>query len=316
MSNTKRKVGVKIVKWILLAFLALIAFYFIYQAIACIINTKKAYKNLETYNVKTVNLSYGKMTYIDEGDGEVILSIHGIFGGYDQAYETVKNKKDTNRILAPSRFGYLGSSIKGEGSPKEQAKAYKELLDYLGIEKVFVLATSAGGTPAIRFALDYPEYVKGLILYCSAMPMDQKPETFIEYQAPPKPLLSNYAMHLISPLFPAVMGMPSSTVKTILPVSERKEGVILDGKLTNPDMERNFDDYDIENLQMPTLILHSEDDNVASFKKVEKAKHRFPNLTIKAFPTGGHMMVGNSEAIEFELNTFIVNNSWAYKKPS
>jgi len=114
------------------------------------------------------------MTYVDVGEGDVILSVHGIFGGYDQAYDNVKNRTSQNRVLAPSRFGYLGSDVKGEGTPMEQAAAFEELLDYLDIDQVFVLATSAGGTPAIRFALDYPERIKGLILYCSAMPGQRK----------------------------------------------------------------------------------------------------------------------------------------------
>lgn len=94
-----------------------------------------------------------------------ILSVHGMFGGYDQAYETVKTRKSKNRLIAPSRFGYLGSDVKGDGSPKAQADAFAELLNFLDIDSAFVLATSAGGTPAIRFALDYPERVKGLIFF-------------------------------------------------------------------------------------------------------------------------------------------------------
>jgi pimeloyl-ACP methyl ester carboxylesterase len=199
----------------------------------------------------------------------------------------------------------LGSDVKGEGTPKEQAEAFHELLDSLKIDKVFVLGTSAGGTPAIRFALDYPERVKGLILFCSAMPVNEKPDKYSEYQAPPKPLLSNYAMYLISPLMPSIMGMPASTVKVIMPVAERKEGVLLDGKFTNPDMERNFHDWPIEELKIPTLIVHSEDDNVASFEKVVAAKDRFPDLTMVTFPDGGHMMVGHDKEIDEAVDAFI-----------
>ena len=170
---------------------------------------------------------------------------------------------------------------------------------------MFILGTSASGTPAIRFALDYPERVKGLILFCSAMPVNEKPDKYLEYQAPPKPFLSDYAMCLISPLMPLVMGMPTSTIKDIMPIAERKEGVILDGKLTNPDMERNFEEYPIEELKVPTLIFHSEDDKVASFKKVEAVKHSFPNLIVVTFPDGGHMMKGHSEEIDKVLDDFI-----------
>lgn len=44
-----------------------------------------------------------------------------------------------------------------QGGRQEQAAALLELLDTLNIEKVYVLGASAGGTPAMRFALDDPE---------------------------------------------------------------------------------------------------------------------------------------------------------------
>ncbi len=77
----------------------------------------------------------------------------------------------------------------GDGTPKEQAAAYVELLDQLGDRSGLYLGTSSwGGTPAIRFALDYPERVKGLILYCSAMPVTET-RKFLEYQAAPEPFV-------------------------------------------------------------------------------------------------------------------------------
>ena len=185
MTKEKGKARNRIMKWLAFGLLAVVVLYFAVQGIRCIYGLNQAKSKLSTYDVKVANLSYGAMTYVDEGEGEVILSVHGLFGGYDQAYENVIVRSGKNRVLAPSRFGYLGSDAKGEGSPKDQADAYVELLDQLGIDQVFILGTSAGGTPAIRFALDYPERVKGLILYCSAMPVTEKPESFIEYQAPP-----------------------------------------------------------------------------------------------------------------------------------
>ncbi|HHX13429.1 MAG TPA: alpha/beta hydrolase [Clostridiales bacterium] len=305
MIKGRKKIKNGKIKWLLGAFLAIIILYFLVQGVRCAAGLHKAQDKLNSYETKVADLSYGSMAYVDVGEGVTILSIHGIFGGYDQAYDSVKNRESKNRLLAPSRFGYPGSEVKGNGTPAEQAAAFKELLDYLEINQVFVLGTSAGGTPAIRFALDYPERVKGLILFCSAMPVNEKPDTYIEYQAPPEPLISDYAMYLISPLMPSLMGMPASTVKSIQPVSERKTGVILDGKLTNPDMERNFEQYSIEELEVPVLILHSEDDPVASFEKVKNIQHRFPKLTLVSFPDGGHMMTGHGEEIDEALDNFM-----------
>ncbi|MDD5900859.1 MAG: alpha/beta hydrolase [Lachnospiraceae bacterium] len=249
------------------------------------------------------------MSYVDKGSGEIILSVHGIFGGYDQAYDTCKDYASGYRILAPSRFGYLGSDILGRGTPAEQAAAYVELLDQLKIDKVFVLATSAGGSIAIRFALDYPERTKGLILYCSAMPPAAKPVKYAEYAGPPAFLCNDYAMFLMNPLFEPVMGMASSTIYGMLPVGERKVGVILDASVTNPDMARNYDSYRVEDLQVPTLILHAKDDKLASFEEVEKALDRFPNCTLVSFETGGHLMTGHEAEVKKAVMEFIKGNA-------
>lgn len=285
--------------------LLLIAAYFIVQGIRCSIAVKESKERLAVYGAKTVHLSYGNMSYVDTGEGETILSVHGIFGGYDQAYDTCKDFSSDYRIIAPSRFGYLGSDIMGDGTPAEQATAYVELLDKLGIDKVYLLATSAGGSVAIRFALDYPERTKGLILYCSAMPFTEKPEKYSEYAGPPAFLCNDFTMFLISPLFDPIMGMEPSTIYSMLPVGDRKNGVVLDASVTNLDMARNYDDYCIEELQVPTLVFHAKDDKLASYTDTEKAVKRFPNCTFIPFESGGHLIAGHGEEIKEAVSKFI-----------
>ena len=291
--------------FISLSLFLLISIYFAVQGIRCSTAVREGMNRLAEYGAKTIRLSYGDMTYVDKGEGEVILSVHGIFGGYDQAFDTCKDFVSEHRILAPSRFGYLDSAILGKGTPAEQAAAYVELLDKLKIDKVFVLATSAGGSIAIRFALDHPERTKGLILYCSAIPPAEKPEKHPEYAGPPEFLCNDYAMFLLSPLFELIMGMDSSTIHSMLPVSKRKEGVVLDASITNPDMARNYDTYIIENLQVPTLVLHAKDDKLASYADAEKASGRFPDCTFVAFETGGHLMAGHKNEVQEAVRTFI-----------
>lgn len=287
--------------------LLVISIYLLIQGIRCHIAVNESRERLAAYEAETITLSQGNMTYVDKGEGEVILSVHGIFGGYDQAYDTCKGFISDYRIIAPSRFGYLGSDILGNGTPAEQATAYVELLDRLGIEKVYLLATSAGGSVAIRFALDYPERTKGLLLYCSAMPFKEKPEKFSEYAGPPVFLCNDFAMLLISPLFEPVMGMDPSTIYSMFPVGDRKDGVILDASVTNPDMARNFDSYQIESLQVPTLIFHAKDDKLASYEDTMNALSRFPTCTFISFETGGHLMVGHSGEIEKAVSEFVTD---------
>ena len=285
--------------------LLVLAIYCIVQGIRCGLAVKESKGRLATYNAQTAALSYGDMTYVDSGEGEVILSVHGIFGGYDQAYDTCKDFCSDYRIIAPSRFGYLGSDVSGNGTPARQAEAYVELLNRLGIDKVYLLATSAGGSIAIRFALDYPERTRGLILYCSAMPPVNKPEKFARYAGPPPFLCNNYAMFLLSPVFGPIMGMEPSTIYSMMPVHDRKEGVVLDASMTNPDMARNFEHYPIEALQIPTLIFHAKDDKLARYSDTERAVPRFPDCTFVSFESGGHLMAGHGEEIKKAVSDFV-----------
>ena len=184
-----------------------------------------------------------------------------------------------------------------------------ELLDKLGVDKAYLLATSAGGSVAIRFALDYPHRTKGLILYCSAMPPVEKPEKYAEYAAPPPFLCNDYAMFLLSPMFEPIMGMEPSTIYSMLPISDRKDGVILDASVTNPDMARHFGDYPIEDLRVPTLIFHAKDDKLASYADTERAVPRFPDCTFISFESGGHLLTGHGEEIKQAVSDFVENRS-------
>ena len=294
---------------VLLALLALLLLYLLVQYILLRGELNKADLRLEAYQAQTIKLADGSMTYVDRGEGPVILVAHGMSGGFDQGYETLAGKEENYRILAPSRFGYLGSDLPADTSPKAQAAAYIHLLDALGIDKAFILGTSAGGTPAIRMALDYPERILGLILYSSAPPLIDKPNNYQSYQGPPAFMLNDQMMWLFRPLFEPLMGMSPDTIYQMLPISRRATGMRNDSAVTNPDMARNFEDYPIEQINLPVLILGSEDDKLVDTTAMVQAAERFPMREVHIFPDGGHMMSGHEAEIAQVLDAFVKTNS-------
>lgn len=291
-----------IVGGILLVLVAMIAINFN-------IALKKATKRFDTYQKKaeSVETSYGKITFIDEGEGEVILSCHGICGGYDQAYDTLSDKTENYRVIAPSRFGYPGSDAPKNPSIDNQVEAFVELLDSLNIDKVYVLGTSAGGAIAIKFALLHPERTKGLILYCSGYPATEKPEKEATYVGPPSAICYDFPMWFFSPLFGPLMGMDRETIGLIMPLNERHEGIVLDAKISNTDMSNHYEEYDMSKLSVPVLIMHAEDDKLADYNNAALWSKKIPNCTFVSFKSGGHLMTGNSEKINEEFNSFIHN---------
>lgn len=259
---------------------------------------------------KTINSSYGKISYIDEGEGEPFLVFHGITGGYDQGFDVLSGRTADYRVIAPSRFGYPGSDMPEDATVDMQAEAFAELMDKLEIENAFITATSAGGTIAQRFALLYPERCKGLILYCSGYPATEKPTKPAEgMTGPPAALCNDFAMWLISPLFKPIMGMDSDVIKQIMPMKERKQGIVFDGDVVNKDHTDHYENYDLRTMKVPVLIIHSEDDKLANPEKAKYWSNEIPGCTSVFFSGGGHLMTGNSEEINHALDEFVKENT-------
>ncbi len=284
---------------------------------------KQFYTNIEKANSDILETSYGKVEYLYQGEGIPVLVVHGMAGGFDQALQTgVGLLGDGYKIIAVSRFGYLNSSLPKESAPENQAKTYKELLDYLGIDRTVILAVSAGGAPALKFGLKYPEKTRALALIGSGAPSNKEIKGAT---GPPHFVINDfvfwfmlkYMKHAMLPMMfgigkEAYNNVPSgekqrvdSLLKTILPIEPRKPGMINDEKITNLDMIRNYDKYDLEKLAAPTLIVHAKDDPLASFKDAKNMSERIPNSKLVAFENGGHLIFGHSKEVQRIINEFI-----------
>ena len=271
----------------------------------CTRAVRKSKARLESYRHTEIQLGDDAVivTYVDRGKGDAVLSIHGVCGGYDQGLETAWHLASGYRVIAPSRFGYLGSGVPADPGPKAQAKIFAELLDSLGVDRVCLLAASAGGAAAIRFALDYPERTRGLVLYSALAPAPSAASLRGKARRRPNGaglptfLYNNFGMWLASLFFKPALSIEREAVYTMLPVTERREGLVNDAKITNPDMARNPDDYPIENLQAPVLVFHAKNDKMAGYRQMAQAVFRFPDNTFVTFETGGHFLYGNSEEI-------------------
>jgi len=128
-------------------------------------NKMKAQAYKDTLYIDT---GIGKIHYTDIGAGTIILHSHGSPAGADIGPMFLSDFVEKGyRVITPSRPGFLGTPVALGESINEQAYFFKIFLDSLGIKEVFIHAWSGGGPPAIEFAMKYPEYDKGLILFCA-----------------------------------------------------------------------------------------------------------------------------------------------------
>ena len=120
---------------------------------------------------RTLEHRLGVIEYTTWGAGPPMILSHPLFGGFDVGAGLAETYVgNCHRFVAPSRFGYLGSSLPRSATPADQTDAYASILDALGIDRTAIFGYSAGGPSVIQFALRHPDRTAALILMASALP--------------------------------------------------------------------------------------------------------------------------------------------------
>jgi pimeloyl-ACP methyl ester carboxylesterase len=259
-----------------------------------------------------VSTRWGAVEYAELGSGDPVLVVHGIFDNCVGAVLSVRDYSG-RRLIAPSRFGYLGSNMPLDATPAHQADAFVALLDALGIDRIDVIGVSAGATSALQLALRHPDRVKHLALLVGNLP--GSPTAVVQ---PSSAKLFNrqfplWAMRTFAPstMVRLVAGLPKGFAVTredtrlvtdfidrMFPVSP--EGVDFDAFVSNADVN----DYTLEAINVPTLIIHTKDDQMASHKASQRAAERIPGARFVSLESGGHFMLGQMKIVGDELARF------------
>jgi pimeloyl-ACP methyl ester carboxylesterase len=266
----------------------------------------------------------GAVEWAAEGAGRPVLMLHGTGGGFDQGLLFARPLARRGwRILAPSRFGYLGSAMPADASAEAQADALADLLDALGLDRVPVIGGSAGALPAIAFAIRHPERCAALVALV--------PATFAPGRPPMRPdaigaaimahalqsdLLFWTGLQLAEarmtatllatdPALVAAAPAPErarvrAILHGILPVSRRAAGILHDAAAAgNPAAQA------LERIRAPTLAVSAVDDR---FLTADAARHiaaGVPGARLHLMPDGGHVWVGRDAEVMDAVDAFL-----------
>ena len=122
---------------------------------------------LYPFKHRYIQLNQGTMHYIDEGQGETIVFVHGTPTWSFLYRDFIKALSGQYRCIAVDHLGFgLSDKPKGfAGTPQAHSQNLEEFIDRLGLESVTLVVHDFGGPIGLSWAITHPEKVKRLVLF-------------------------------------------------------------------------------------------------------------------------------------------------------
>lgn len=265
----------------------------------------------------------GPIEYSEAGEGVPVLSIHGAGGGWDQGLANVADVLGEGfRVIAPSRFGYLGTPLPGDASVSAQADAHAALLSSLDLDAAVVVGVSAGARSALELSLRHPGRVSALVL---VVPGTYAPDSPVAIENSRGSALAFRLVNagadvvwwtmektasatlvrflgvdpaLLDAATPQEREAVFGIVRSVQPLSRRAAGINLD---SIPDTLRS----PLERIAVLTLIVSARDDLFNTLPAAEFAAASIPHAELVVYDTGGHLLVGHSEEMKRTVRGFL-----------
>jgi 2-hydroxy-6-oxonona-2,4-dienedioate hydrolase len=103
-----------------------------------------------------------KFKYIEEGDGEPLLLLHGLFGALSNFRDLIEHFRHTHKVVVPMLplfdLDIFHTSVGG------LEKFVQKFVEIRGYTNIHLLGNSLGGHVALVHILKHPEKIKSLIL--------------------------------------------------------------------------------------------------------------------------------------------------------
>jgi 2-hydroxy-6-oxonona-2,4-dienedioate hydrolase len=104
----------------------------------------------------------GKFKFIEEGSGETLMLLHGLFGALSNFKDLIEHFKLTNQVVVPIlpllEMDLLHTSVGG------LEKFVHRFIEHRKYNNIHIMGNSLGGHVALVHILKHPEKIKSLIL--------------------------------------------------------------------------------------------------------------------------------------------------------
>lgn len=270
---------------------------------------------------KFVEIDQMQVHYRDEGQGEVIVLIHGTGASlhtWDEWTETLKQFYRVVRLDLPA-FGLTGANSNGDYSIKNYTSFIQKFLKTINIDSCYMVGNSLGGNIAWNYAVDYPEDIKKLILVdASGLPTGKsQPWIFKLAKTPvlnsivlyftPKIIIKKNLEQVYEDDLKITEGLVNRYHEMSLREGNRK--AFIDRAKTDFNLTDSNNINRLPKVTSPTLIIWGDKDSWIPLENGKQMDNLIPNSELVVIKNSGHVpMEENSiESVELVLEFLIKN---------
>jgi pimeloyl-ACP methyl ester carboxylesterase len=216
--------------------------------------------------------------------GKSILCLHGGGGNGGFFRDLITRLGEHHSPLTFDQPGHGRSGgLDSLGSVERMAAFARALSDKLGLHRPVLFGHSMGGAVALQWALEDPESVRALVL-CSTGAQLPVPDEFIEA-----------TRKITEGKLRRIFRRDAYSPKTSDEVVRRgwMEDAKTDPRATYGDLLacNGWDVTDrLEEVRVPTLVIHGEDEFPVLAEQSEALASRIPNATRRVLPAAGHAL--------------------------
>lgn len=123
-------------------------------------------REMYPFSPKHFTLPMGTMSYVDEGEGEPLVMVHGNPSWSFEFRALITLFSRTHRCVAPD---HIGSGLSDKPTdwdylPRQHAETLEALLDFLDLGNITLVVGDWGGPIGLSYAIRHPESIKQIVI--------------------------------------------------------------------------------------------------------------------------------------------------------
>lgn len=291
------------------------------------VNNLESFKDIYPFDSHFYNLNPYKYHYVDEGEGEVLLFLHGNPTWSFYYRNLIQSFQNKYRCIAPDHMG-CGFSDKPQDynyTLSTHIDNLEQLIDSLGLKDITLVMHDWGGSIGMGLAVRQPKLIKRLVLFNTAAFLSSDIPFRIELCR--KPVIGLLAIRCFNMFVRGVLRFgikhkdilteqvrsgylsPYNTFKNRIGNLRFVQDIPIDSSVQSYSVLENIEKNLKQFNEIPILIIWGGKDFCFNSKFLDKWREIFPAAEIHVIDSAGHLVVEDStkEVVE-RMRVFLGGN--------